>query len=99
MVRLGSEEKETLKIRREKTGGKMCIARKNVVLLIGAGLFVVVLSSIILHISDPNTPFFPPPSPRLTHPIVIGNVQESAKRWALGCVNPNSWLRLATGAC
>ena len=28
----------------------------------------------------------------------IGGVQGSAKRWALGCVNPTSWLPLAMGA-
>ena len=29
--------------------------------------------------------------------LCIRCVQESAKRWALGCVRPASWLHLATG--
>ena len=32
------------------------------------------------------------------HPSIIPQVQESAKRWTLGCVNPAFWLPLATGS-
>ena len=33
----------------------------------------------------------------IPHSSVDLSIQRSAKRWALGCVNPTSWLPLATG--